>query len=281
MNKSIDYTQNDFECIRQYIKKFTGISLSNQKYHMVYTRLYKHLKDLGLSSFSEYCKIISSNNRGEAEHLINLITTKQTHFFREPHHFHFLTNIALPKIVEHKLKSDLELRVWSAGCASGEEAYSILITCLEFLRNTNSPLRLKLIASDIDTQALQQAREGIYSLDAVSNVLKPQLEKYFLRGKGKNESLVRIKDDYRWRLSIKRINLNEPNFDVANNLDIIFCRNVMIYFDAHDNDIIVSKFYDLLATPGYLFIGHSETVNTRIAPYRHCEGTIYEKAPVD
>lgn len=234
-----------------------------------------------LSSFEQYLHYIKENTR-EKEVLINLITTNVTSFFREKHHFTYLTETYLPFLEQKVQKEGLpkKVRIWSSASSTGEEPYSIAITLLEYFRHKRD-WKMEILASDINTEVLKKANKGIYKKEEVSGVPYPLLKKYFLLGKGKNEGLLKVKDEVKKIITFRRMNLamDEP-FPIKEPLNVIFCRNVFIYFKRDTQEKIIRRFYDLLQDDGLLILGHSESISQQqkiLGTWKLVHQTVYQK----
>jgi len=242
------------------VYQHSHIRLGPDKQPMLANRLRKRLRALGLVSYDEYCAVLRSG-RGpdEIEHLVDLISTNHTKFFREPEHFTFLTSRILPDLVPRLAAEGSPLRVWSAAASSGEEPYTIAIAIAEFFRQHVS-VEWQVEASDISHRMLEQAQRGVYRLDA-EHALSPELlRRYFQRGVGDHTGNCRVKAELRERVRFQRINLFQAEYPVARDQHVIFCRNVMIYFDPASRATLVHKLTRQLAPGGFLLIGHSESL---------------------
>jgi chemotaxis protein methyltransferase CheR len=227
---------------------------------MLATRLRRRLRALQLDSFDAYCDILMSpQGPEEIEHLVDLISTNHTGFFREPDHFTFLTDRILPGLVPQLSASGTPLRVWSAAASSGEEPYTLAIVLAEFFRALPG-VSWQIEASDISRRMLEQAEQGIYRLDARHTLAPERLRRYFQRGVGIRAGTCRVKAELRERVRCQRINLFQPEYPVPRDQHVIFCRNVMIYFDPPSRGILVNKLARHLSPGGYLVIGHSESL---------------------
>lgn len=267
----------EFEIIRRMVYDQTGINLSKLKKIMVQSRLMKRLKQINCPTFGQYIKIIRLNPR-ERSVMFNLITTNVTHFFRESHHFDFIKRF-LPVYLQ-QFKTGRMCRVWSAGCSTGQEPYSIAITLSEMFERLSG--EFQILASDINTEVLKQAASGIYKREEVEEVPHDLLKKYFKLGQGPNKGLFKVKEKLQQHVIFRQINLvdSAADFPVEGKFDLIFCRNVFIYFDQETKRRIVKKFYRKLHDGGCLFIGHSESLNhsdTGIGSWIPREHTIYMK----
>lgn len=269
--------ETEFEIIRRVVYEQTGIKLTSQKRVMVESRLNKRLKQIGCPDFGQYVKTTRLNPKERAI-MLNLITTNVTKFFRENHHFDFI-NDYLPQYLNQD-NPHKTLRVWSAGCSSGQEPYSIAIVLNEFYEK--HPGDFRILASDINTEVLQLAVQGIYKSEEVDEIPYPLLTKYFKLGSGSNKGLFKVKDNLQQKISFRQINLADGNleFPVDGFLDFIFCRNVFIYFDQETKKLAIRKFYKKLYNGGCLFLGHSETLNAYDGPlgtWIPKEHTVYMK----
>jgi chemotaxis protein methyltransferase CheR len=267
----------EFDLFRRLIHSETGISLKESKRPLLISRLGHRLRTLGLESFSEYYGWLKTRDpRGEElRRLINCITTNKTSFFREQEHFSFLA-----MHVRDRAKRDggrARLTVWSSACSTGEEPYSIAMTLREALPESSG--EVGIMASDIDTDVLAQAAGGLYPEEALEPVDPSLRRKYFLRGKGQWEGLAKVKPVLREMVQFRQINLVEDNWRLEGSFDIIFCRNVVIYFDRETQRRLFDRMLDRLRTDGLLFVGHSESLqwlSDRVQAVRH---TVYRKRP--
>ncbi len=250
-------TDADFARFRDLILEQTGIQLKEQKRNLLLARLGQPIRTLGFRSFSEYYEYVAGDPSGEAlREFINRITTNKTYFFREPHHFEFMQKQMIPEL---RRTNRRELRIWSAGCSSGEEPYSIAIAAEEAL-GPHHGWKVRILASDIDTAVLAQARAGTYPITAL-DALSPALRRScFLRGYGEFAGQAQIRPAFRKMIHFRRINFKEPHWGLAGRFDAIFCRNVIIYFDHALQSRIIRRMTERLEPGGYLFLGHSESL---------------------
>ncbi len=258
-------TPNEFDLFRKLIYKKVGISLADGKRNLVQSRLRKRLAHHQLSSYQAYYDLLINTPETDCEwtDFINCVTTNKTDFYREAHHFKFVAEQFIPEVTA-RAKTAMgspRIRVWHAGCSSGEEPYTLAITLQEALQGRGT-WDVKQLASDIDTQVLAHAEAGVYDLDRVAPIPQPLLSKYFLRGTGPNSGRVRAKSILRDQIAFRQINLlNSPwPFSAKTQFDIIFCRNVVIYFDKPTQLRLVDRFTQVLRPGGYLFLGHSESL---------------------
>jgi chemotaxis protein methyltransferase CheR len=255
--REFEFTDDDFNRIRSLIGLHTGISVSEAKRELVYSRLARRLRHLGINRFEKYCRLLETGDSSEVPQFINAVTTNLTSFFREIHHFHFLAEKVLS---EQFLGNSRErkLRIWSAGCSTGEEPYSIAITASDCLRNKKG-WDLKILATDIDSNVLDIAGKGIYPEERIRSLPSEMLQCYFKKGIGSNQGMVRVSEELKDVISFLQLNLLEP-WPFKSPFDAIFCRNVVIYFDKQNQRTLFDRFANALRPEGYLFIGHSESL---------------------
>lgn len=268
------FSEAQFAQLRDLIEARVGISLSAGKRDLVYSRVTRRLRARGLGSFDEYLSLLGRGDEEELAELVNAMTTNVTQFFRENHHFEYLREQFLPEMISRHRRDRL-IRVWSAGCSSGEEPYSIAIVLAEFLEN-HPDWRAEVWATDVDGAVLRQAEEGIYPLDRLKQVSRERLRRFFLRGSGPNEGKARVGHALRDIVRFERVNLIEP-WPVKQDFDAVFCRNVIIYFDRGHKIEVVDGFADHLVPDGHLFLGHSESLHGLTDRYRLIGRTIYRR----
>uniref|UniRef100_Q47I45 Chemotaxis protein methyltransferase n=1 Tax=Dechloromonas aromatica (strain RCB) TaxID=159087 RepID=Q47I45_DECAR len=250
-NREFSFSVTDFERVRKLIYQHAGISLSPVKQDMVYSRLARRLRATGKSSFAEYLDALEKNGGDEWERFVNSLTTNLTSFFREPHHF--------PIFAEHlrNIGTKRPVRVWCSAASTGEEPYSIAMTVLETFGSNVS--HVTIMASDLDTNVLATAQKGVYPIERVEKLSPERLRKFFLRGTGAQEGYVSIRPELKKMIEFQRINLLDASYAVKGPLDVIFCRNVMIYFDKPTQYKILSRFAPMMQPDGLMFAGHSES----------------------
>lgn len=272
-NRGRDYALSDgqFRCIADIIGQHAGIVLGAAKKHLVYGRLVRRLRSLGLSGFDEYLELIGSADNEEFEHFVNALTTNLTAFFREPRHFEFLESTLVPQLVRQK--TGREIRIWSAGCSTGEEPYSIAMSVLSVLPKDWS---VRILATDLDSTVVAHAQSGIYSADRVNGVSPARLKGNFLKGKGEHQDKVRVSPGLSQHIVFRSLNLLEE-WPFRKPFDIIFCRNVVIYFDKTTQAGLFNRFADVLSPAGHLFVGHSETLYKVTDRFTLLGNTIYRK----
>ncbi len=249
--REFSFSTADFERVRKLIYQHAGISLSPVKQDMVYSRLARRLRATGKSSFADYLDALEKSGGDEWERFVNSLTTNLTSFFREPHHF--------PIFAEHlrKLGTRRPIRVWCSAASTGEEPYSIAITVAETFGSNAS--HVSIMASDLDTNVLATAQKGVYPIERVDKLSPERLRKFFLRGTGAQEGYVSVRPELKNMIQFQRINLLDQSYAVKGPLDVIFCRNVMIYFDKPTQYKILSRFAPLMQPDGLMFAGHSES----------------------
>ncbi|GGY79498.1 CheR family methyltransferase [Pseudoduganella plicata] len=248
--KEFEFNSRDFERVRGMIYKRAGIALADSKQEMVYSRLARRLRATGISSFVKYLDDLEAGRLGnEWESFTNALTTNLTSFFREAHHF--------PLLAEHVKKHRGEqLNIWCSASSTGEEPYSIAMTVCEAFNSLTPPVHI--IATDIDTNVLATAANGVYPIDRIDKLTAEQQRKFFLKGKGDKAGMVRARPELRQLITYRQLNLLDEKWDIRGPFDVIFCRNVMIYFDKATQRKILSRFVPLMKPDALLFAGHSE-----------------------
>jgi len=273
---NFELKENDFEKIRKIIYEQCGINLNEGKKELVKARLGKRLREGKFRSFSDYCHYVTTEEgTDELIAMIDSISTNLTSFFREESHFVRLSSIVsstLGKTGSYDYRQ--KFNVWSPGCSTGEEPYSLAITMREAAGI--KPFDFKIMATDISTKVLQIAESAIYPAEKIKGIALPVLKKYFQVGSGKSEGFYRIKKDIREAIEFRRFNLMHK-FPSDFNFDVIFCRNVMIYFDKKTQGVLINKFYDCLKSGGYFFIGHSESLTGLRHSFNYIEPSVYQK----
>ena len=264
----------------EFIRGYCGIKMGSPKKILLESRLQKRLRMLGITTFREYCEFLFHSPRGAGElvNMIDAVTTNKTGFFREPVHFSFLAESILPVFMTSTENStDRLFTVWSAGCATGEEPYTLSMVLTEFAARCPS-FRFTVTGSDISTKAIDKARLGIYDQSQVSMIAPDLLRKYFMRCKDKSSGTVRIVQELRHQVYFYHQNLMDASgMPRDGSLDAIFCRNVIIYFERSIQHLLLRRFCRSLKSGGYLFLGHSETTNGFDLPLVRIASTIYKK----
>ena len=268
-------TDPQFQKFSALVYEKTGIYLKPEKKELLNARLGKRLRALGIDSFKRYYEYVTHDSSGdELVQLIDAVSTNFTSFFRESSHFDLLVSRVLPEVLSRGGRSK-EFLVWSSACSSGEEPYTIAMVVDDFLRQ-HSGWSYKIMATDISTKVLGQGQRGVYTSDRITKVPAPFLKKYFKKGVGRSAGYVKVKDALRRQISFERFNLmHEPPW--RESLDVVFCRNVMIYFNRETQQELVNKFYNALIPGGYLFIGHSESISSLNHKFVQVDATAYQK----
>jgi chemotaxis protein methyltransferase CheR len=257
----------DFATVRQLIADYAGIKLSLQKRNMVYNRLLRRLRARGVAGFGEYLELVQREGSGEREAFVNALTTNLTAFFREPHHFELL----LAHATARAGRRGPPLRCWSSACSTGEEAWSMAM----ILREAECPG--EVTGTDIDTDVLQQAQGGVYRHERTAGLPVERLRRHFLRGTGANEGLVSVRPELRAMVRFGQLNLQSPAWPALERFDVIFCRNVVIYFDREFQQQLLDRLADLLVPGGLLMVGHSESFPAAHPGFRSRGRTAYER----
>ncbi len=272
-------SDRDFSRLGEFIHDTCGIKITPAKKVMLESRLAKRLKDLSIHSFGDYCEYLFSPRgvQDELVHMIDVVTTNKTDFFREPAHFSYLAEKAAPELINlHGAGTTRMLGVWSAGCSTGEEPYTIAMVLNE-LNEKYRGFRYMVLATDISTKVLDIAKLGIYSEDKVGPVPDPLKRRYLMRGKDSRRGMIRMAPELRERVNFRRLNFMEGDFGMREPMDIIFCRNVIIYFDRPTQQKLLKRFCDHLVHGGYVFMGHSETLQGMDLPLVPVAPTVYRK----
>ena len=268
----------EFRQLRDFIYAHTGIALSEHKRALIYARLARRLRHHRLASLSEYYALLTERDPEGEElvEMINCITTNKTEFFREPHHFRFLTERAFPQIRRARpLTGSRRVRLWSAGTATGEEAYTLAITVREAFPLDES-WDIRILATDIDTRVLAHAERGEYAAEQAARIPAPLLSRYFYTGEGGNTGFVRAKPVLKDLIRFRRLNLMDGTWPMRGPFDVILCRNVIIYFDRPTQRRVVERLTQLLRPEGYLMLGHSESLLDAGSRLRHVSQSVYQ-----
>lgn len=276
---SATLSEKDFMRLGRFIHAECGIKIPVQKKVMLEARLKKRLKALGLESYEEYCDYLFSPEGMEQERLnmINVVTTNKTEFFREPRHFEYLVQNALPELIRLcGAGIRRRLSVWSAGCSTGEEPYTLAMVLSEFAARTPG-FCFSLLATDISTVVLENAVRGIYSEERIETVPQEFKRKYLARSKDRAKGLVRVLPEVRSLVKFRRLNFLDHDFGMRELQDIIFCRNVIIYFDRPTQEKVLGRLCKHLIPGGYLFMGHSETLSSLDLPLVSVGPMVYRK----
>jgi chemotaxis protein methyltransferase CheR len=267
------FSPGDFRRVRDLIARLAGIALADHKENMVYNRLARRLRSTGIGSFSAYLDLVEQPDAAERGQFVNALTTNLTSFFREGHHFEMLGTYAAAR--RRAAPGGGRLRVWSSACSTGEEPYSAAIV----LREAECPA--EIIATDIDTEVLRRAQRGNYALDAVDNLSPERLRRFFFKGVGPNEGRIMVRPELQAMVRFSPCNLQGDHWPAGELFDVIFCRNVMIYFSRESQRQVLDRFIQVLRPGGLLFVGHSESYATGHAALLNCGKTSYERRADD
>ncbi|HET6431090.1 protein-glutamate O-methyltransferase [Dyella sp.] len=275
-NNGPQLRDTEFEFLRQFVYQQCGIALSEQKRQLVQGRLLRRLRALRLRDFADYCELLRRDPDAELGELASAISTNVTSFFREMHHYDLLVNELLPAWLAAKKASGERLRIWSAGCSTGEEPYALAMVLAEAMERSNSTVDAKILATDLSPQALEQARRGVYAHDRLGGVSDERRKRWFLRGQGEYDGLVSVHPRLRELVSILPLNLLH-DWPMQGPFDAIFCRNVVIYFDKPTKEKLFTRYARLLPVGGYLFLGHSESMHGLSNDFDLIGRTVYRK----
>ena len=271
-------SDSEFAELVKIIYDKTRIQMSNHKRALVTSRLSKRLRTLHMDSFREYIDFVKNAKDEELTNFVNAVTTNKTDFFRENKHFEYMKSTFLPNweknFKDGKVKN---LRIWSAACSTGEEPYTIQMTLHEYFGANYDRYDIKVLASDIDTNVLAHGRAGIYREESVEPIQDNILRKYFLKGTGDKEGLYKVKDVLKKNLFFRQLNFKDEDFDIHTQFDLIFCRNVIIYFDKEFQKELFNKFHRYLKEDSLVFIGHSETLFGVSDKFKYVASNIYKK----
>jgi chemotaxis protein methyltransferase CheR len=270
--REFKFTVDDFNFLRKLSNEHSGIQVPDERFDMFYSRLSKRVRKLGLNNFKEYCQYLMHNSDDEFTEFINAITTNLTAFFRENHHFEYLRDVVIPEVLIRN-KISRQIKIWSAGCSTGEEPYSLAITLKE---NVPTDWDIKILATDLDTNVLQTALEGVYTEDRISGISEERLKRWFMRGKSAQLGQVKVRSEIQQLIQFKQLNLMKE-WPMKCHFDFIFCRNVLIYFDRETKTMLASRYAEMLSSQSWLFIGHSESLNQLSSDFSLVACTTYRK----
>lgn len=262
------WTDSDFDQVQAMIYKRAGISLHDGKHAMVYSRLSRRLRETGHQSFREYLAWLEATDGVEWQEFTNALTTNLTSFFREAHHFEVFAGLLKSKPASHSWK------IWCSAASTGEEPFSIVMTALEAIGGLNN---FSLAASDIDSKVLATAARGVYRVDSLKGIDAKRLQKYFLRGKGVNDGFARIKPELLLPIEYLIVNLIHNDWPFKEPFDVVFCRNVMIYFDAQTQRGVLERIHRVMKPGGLLFVGHAENFTDSRDLFVLKGKTVYER----
>lgn len=271
-------TPKMFNQFGRFVTETLGIKMPASKRTMLQSRLQKRLRQLGLSSFEAYYDFVFSQEGREKElyNLLDIVTTNKTDFFREPRHYDVLTQKVLPSLIHRGIGVRRPLKIWSAGCSTGAEPYTLTMVLSEFAQKADG-LLFNILATDISTQVLEKAMTAIYDERDAAPIPTPIKKKYLLRSKDRSKPRIRIIPELRRLVQFRRLNLMDDDYGMNETMDIILCRNVIIYFDRDTQFTVLSRLCRCLKPQGYLFMGHSETLNGFNLPLRQVAATVYCK----
>ena len=271
-------TMEDFRRLSSFIYKEYGIKMPEIKKTMLQSRLHKRLRELNMTNYKQYVEYVFSKEGQQTEiiQMMDMVSTNKTDFFREPVHFEYLHSTVLPELLFNN--RNRYLKMWSAGCSSGEEPYTIAMSLNEFLiQNQANPFDYSILATDISTRMLKSAVEGIYKEERIETLPLNLKKRYLLRSKDRNSPTIRIIPDLRRKVTFQRLNFMDSSYNVPDNFDIIFCRNVLIYFDRDTQERVINRLATKLKTGGYFFLGHSESITNFDVPLIQLRPTIFRR----
>jgi chemotaxis protein methyltransferase CheR len=277
-NPEFDLNARDFDSLSRFIVETSGIRISATKKTMVEGRLRGRVRALGYASLREYCVYLFREGglAHEGDRIIDAITTNKTDFFREVEHFHFLTRIALPELTRNGAFQGEPLRVWSCAASTGAEAYSIAMVLAEYAAEARS-LRYSVLATDICKEVLEVGAEAVFPEAMTSPIPEHMRRRYVMRSRDRAASEVRIVPELRDKVSFARLNLIDPGYRLPTQMQIAFCRNVLIYFDKPTQQKVLSRVCESIVAGGYLFVGHSETITGFSLPLRQVAPTVFAR----
>ena len=270
----------DFSRLRRLIYEQSGISLGSDKKTMLELRIKRRLRSLNLHSYAQYCEYLFAHQgqKQEIVHLIDVVTTNKTDFFREPSHFELLVQKAVPDVLA-AAGSETPVLAWSAACSTGEEPYTLAMVLTEYALS-HPGFRFRVLATDISTSVLAKAKLGVYSADVVRPVPPEMRRRYFLRSRDPDSKVLRVVPELRQLVEFRRLNFMDTDFGLSEKVHVIFCRNVLIYFDRTTQEKILQKLARYLVPAGYLFVGHAETLHDMDVPVAPVAPALYRKTDV-
>ncbi len=266
-----DLTEKDFSFVKSLVYRESGIVIGDHKKEMIYRRLSRRVRDLELCNVSRYCELLRKSNCNETINFINAVTTNLTSFFREPHHFDYLSKEFSSNFIK---KDKKRLRIWSSACSTGEEPYSIAISLLNAFGSDVRGLDAKILATDLDTEVIKTARRGCYQEDRVKNLPRSMKSNWF--DSNRDKGTYDIKQEAKDLVTFNKLNLL-GEWPMKGKFDIVFCRNVLIYFDQKTQLKLIERFYDCLEPDGILILGHSESILKGSQVFESLGKTIYQK----
>src|SRR6478736_961856 len=270
-------TDSDFKRLSEFIYGNYGIKMPNEKRTMLEGRLMKRLRANHIGSFAEYCDYVFSDEGMEREiiHMINVVSTNKTDFFREPAHFEFLYETVLPEF--HQKNKGEPLKVWSSASSSGEEPYTIAMVISEYAKQLAAPFPYDIFGTDISSDILEKAQMGVYKDERIVDVPLSYKRRYFMANKDPQKKLVRVVPELRKNTSFMRLNLMDATYPINEKFHVIFCRNVLIYFDRPTQEAVINKLCNHLVPGGYFFLGHSESATGMQVPLTPLKPTIFRR----
>jgi chemotaxis protein methyltransferase CheR len=266
-----------YDRLAKFITSELGIKMPATKVSLIQSRLVRRVRELGLSSIDEYEEyLFGPGGSEERECFFNAITTNKTDFFREPEHFRYLTEVALPSMQQSSEYDPDRTRLWSAACSSGEEPYTLAMVLSEYAR-LHAGFDFSILGTDISTKVLQKARQGIYTKEQVAPVTRAMRQRYLLQSRQPDDGLVRIIPALRQKLSCHKMNFMAHGYRIQDRFDIIFLRNVLIYFDKPTQEMVVNRVCRHLKRGGYLFVSHAESLSDLEIPVRRVHTSVYRQ----
>ncbi|NQZ79763.1 MAG: protein-glutamate O-methyltransferase CheR [Colwellia sp.] len=275
-DSAISLNNAEFNFLCTFVYDSTGIVLNEGKREMLYRRLSRIIREKKLDSFSSYCRLLKKQPEQERDFFINAITTNLTSFFREQHHFDYISQHELPRIIKNGQANNKRLRIWSSASSTGEEPYSIAITLCEAMKAVMTQWDIKILATDIDSDVLAKGQSGIYELSRIEDIPMKFKKKYFQRGDRENSSNIKVSQVLQQLITFKHLNLLHE-WPMKGPFDIIFCRNVIIYFDHKTQQELFARYYELLKPGGLLMLGHSENLGQYQQYFENVGRTIFRK----
>ena len=266
----------EFEYLRAFVLEHCGIALGEHKHQLVQGRLLRRLRALRLSDFASYCDLLRRDPYSELGELASAISTNVTAFFREVHHYDLLADELLPRWLHEKRREGDRLRIWSAGCSTGEEPYALAMVLAEAIEQSGSKVDARILATDLSPQALEIARKGVYPLERLAGISAERRRRWMLRGEGEYDGLACVHPRLRELVSVQPLNLLH-DWPMRGPFDAIFCRNVVIYFDQPTKQRLFRRYAELLPAGGYLFLGHSESLHGVNDDFELIGRTVYRK----
>lgn len=270
-------SKRNFEALSKFIYSYSGIKMPLSKSTMLEGRLRRRLRVTGIATFDDYCDYLFNQGgiEREAIYLIDVVTTNKTDFFREPKHFDYMRDVALGDILRQF--SERRLRIWSSACSTGAEPYTLAMVMSDYLQSQAPDRDYFILATDLSTDVLQKAQKGIYSSDMMAPVPPEMMRRYVMRATNAHRQEMRVAPALRQKVGFARMNLMDAKYPIGDPMHIIFCRNVLIYFDKQTQAQVLTRLCNSLAPGGYLFIGHSETVTGFDLPIRQVANTIFKR----